>query len=149
MHMKVPCHESIIAREPDSWVVLAVGCSHGEFRLLQWALAASRFVVQHAATCRDAMAQIRFHQVAVVLSEAELPDGSWRDLIAGIDAVTALPPLIVVSTFADGCLWAEVLNLGGYDLLLKPLDCTEARCVVEAAARPAANRGSLPASAQI
>jgi DNA-binding response OmpR family regulator len=109
---------------------------------MQRAFATTPFLVHHARTYRDAIAQIRNDPIAVVLSEAELPDGSWRDLIAGLRLIASPPSLIVISRLADACLWAEVLNLGGYDLLLKPLDCMEVRRVVEAAARPGQWRSS-------
>jgi DNA-binding response OmpR family regulator len=47
----------------------------------------------------------------------------------------APPPLIVSSCVADDRLWAEVLNLGGYDLLTKPFLAAEVSRVVRMAAR--------------
>jgi DNA-binding NtrC family response regulator len=41
--------------------------------------------------------------------------------------------LIVTDRLADERLWAEVLNLGGYDLLLKPFDPEELLRVVSSA----------------
>ena len=41
--------------------------------------------------------------------------------------------LIVTDRLADERLWAEVLNLGGYDLLLKPFDPEEVLRVVNSA----------------
>jgi FixJ family two-component response regulator len=40
-----------------------------------------------------------------------------------------------MSRHADERLWAEVLNLGGYDLLAKPLEGDEVSRVVEMACR--------------
>jgi DNA-binding response OmpR family regulator len=40
------------------------------------------------------------------------------------------PDLIVASRLADEYLWAEVLNLGGYDVLAKPFNAEEVRRVV-------------------
>jgi DNA-binding response OmpR family regulator len=48
---------------------------------------------------------------------------------------TEPPPLLVTSRLADDALWAEVLNVGGYDVLAKPLDSEEVARVVSAAAR--------------
>jgi Protein of unknown function (DUF2934) len=45
------------------------------------------------------------------------------------------PPLIVADCLADERLWAEVLNLGGYDLLAKPFDANGVLQVVSAACR--------------
>jgi DNA-binding response OmpR family regulator len=41
----------------------------------------------------------------------------------------------VTSRVADDSLWAEVLNLGAYDLLMKPFDLTEVFRVVSLAWR--------------
>ncbi len=39
-----------------------------------------------------------------------------------------------MSHLADGRMWADVLNLGGYDLLMKPLDPVETLRVLGMAA---------------
>jgi DNA-binding response OmpR family regulator len=72
---------------------------------------------------------------AVVLCERDLPDGSWKQMLERIQTLTCKPILLVMSRFADDSLWAEVLNLGGYDVLSKPLDETEVVRVVEMACR--------------
>lgn len=53
------------------------------------------------------------------------------------------PKLIVASRLADERLWAEVLNLGGYDLLVKPFVADEVQRVVSLACPLPARRGSL------
>ena len=46
-----------------------------------------------------------------------------------------MPPMfIVTSRLADDALWAEVLNVGGYDLLLKPFRAEEVIRMVHVAA---------------
>jgi hypothetical protein len=59
-----------------------------------------------------------------VICERSLPDGEWKDLLG------KTPRLIVTSYAADESLWAEVLNLGGYDVLAQPFDEQEVRRVV-------------------
>lgn len=69
---------------------------------------------------------LRRYAVAVVVSESRLPDGrTWKDLLAELQALPDPRPLIVADRLADERLWAEVLNLGGYDLLMKPFDARE------------------------
>ena len=60
-------------------------------------------------------------QVAVVITEADLPAGTWRDVLGVIGRFPNPPLLIVVSVHADEYLWVEALNLGAYDVLAKPL----------------------------
>ena len=45
------------------------------------------------------------------------------------------PALIVTSRLADERLWAEVLNLGAFDLLSKPFDFDEATRIIPVAIR--------------
>ncbi len=53
-----------------------------------------------------------------------------------------VPPLIVSSCLADDRLWVEVLDLGGYDLLMKPFTPVEVMRVVEMAARRSRSVGT-------
>jgi FixJ family two-component response regulator len=69
----------------------------------------------------------------VVVCERDLPDGSWKDILDMTMLLDSPPPLIVASRLADDYLWAEVLNLGGYDVLTKPLDESEVHRTVRLA----------------
>jgi DNA-binding NtrC family response regulator len=72
----------------------------------------------------------------VVISESSSSDGHcWKDLLLELQKMEYPPPLIVADRLADEALWAEVLNLGGYDLLAKPFDAKEVLHVVSAACR--------------
>jgi DNA-binding NtrC family response regulator len=62
----------------------------------------------------------------VVISDHSLPDGSWQDVLLELQCRRVDPVLIVVSRLADDGLWAEVLNLGGHDVLAAPLQAQEA-----------------------
>ncbi len=64
-----------------------------------------------------------------MVCERDLPDGNWRDVLDAASARPDPPPLIVTSRLADDHLWAEVLNLGGYDVLAQPFDHDEVRRV--------------------
>jgi DNA-binding response OmpR family regulator len=79
---------------------------------------------------REAIAVIAEQHPDVVLCEASLPDGSWKDLLEALSRRVNPPYLIVTSRLADEYLWAEVLNLGGYDVLAKPFDPEEVCRVV-------------------
>ena len=72
--------------------------------------------------------------VAVVLTEARLPGGrEWKDILIDLQRAPTPPPLIVVDRLANESLWAEVLNLGGYDVLSKPFDSNEVVHCISAA----------------
>jgi DNA-binding response OmpR family regulator len=85
---------------------------------------------------REALDEVRRGEVGVVLTEEKLPDGYlWRDVLAECQKCDHPPNVIVTSRIADDLLWGEVLNLGGYDLLAKPLEKSEVFGVVSLAWR--------------
>jgi FixJ family two-component response regulator len=69
----------------------------------------------------------------VVICESHLPDAQWGQVLSELSGMPDAPVLIVTSPVADDALWAEVLSLGGYDLLMKPFDATEVFRVVSLA----------------
>lgn len=82
--------------------------------------------LQFARGLQEAQAALGECAVAVVISDSCLPGGhTWRDVQAALQSLPSPPPLIVADRLADERLWAEVLNLGGYDLLSKPLEPAE------------------------
>ena len=81
------------------------------------------------------MAFLAEHPTPVAICESDLPDGSWKDLLAWLAHISRPPLLVVTSRLADEVLWSEVLNLGGYNVLAKPLVETEVRHVLENAWR--------------
>lgn len=72
-------------------------------------------------------------------TECKLPDGNWLEILDQISGRTEKCFLIVTSRLADASLWAEVLNLGGYDLLAKPFNRQEVRHVLTSAWVQSAN----------
>ena len=67
---------------------------------------------------------------AVILCERELPDGNWKTVLSACENSPDSPLLLVTSKTADENLWAEVLNLGGYDVLMKPFELGEVTRVI-------------------
>jgi DNA-binding response OmpR family regulator len=71
----------------------------------------------------------------VVICDDQLSDGRWQDLWEVL-RWTPVPPVFIVSAYwADERLWAEVLNLGAYDVLAKPYRGAEVTRVLDQAAR--------------
>jgi len=91
------------------------------------------FVVTPARSCREAASALSLGQFGIILCESDLPDGTWLEILNQISGVRERPLLIVTSRLADEFLWAEVLNLGGYDLLAKPFSRQEVRHVLTSA----------------
>ena len=85
----------------------------------------SSWQARRANSCRQALPLIRRDSHPVIVSERDLPDGDWKDILE-LTSVQKEPPIVIVtSRLADDYLWAEVLNLGGYDVLAKPFDRNE------------------------
>ena len=91
--------------------------------------------VHQVHTCGEAIARLNLDSIAVVVCDSGLPDGSWRDMLVYTAYAPKGPALIVTSRAADEALWAEVLNLGGYDVLAQPFDQIEVTRVISAAGR--------------
>ncbi|HSW49789.1 MAG TPA: hypothetical protein VLH09_06410 [Bryobacteraceae bacterium] len=104
-----------------------------DIRCLGRLLSGSGWSVRPARTCREGAVLLRESAAAVVICERDLPDGDWRHIL-GASALLAPPPsLIVISRLADEFLWAEVLNLGGWDVLGRPLREEEVLLAVDSA----------------
>ena len=78
---------------------------------------------------------LRHEPVHVVLADSDLPGWSWRAVLADLRQLAVPPQLVVASRTADDYLWAEVLDIGGYDVLARPLNAEELERVVVSASR--------------
>jgi DNA-binding NtrC family response regulator len=74
---------------------------------------------------REAFDFLRENITPVVICESELPDGTWQDVLSQFSRMPCPPLLVVTSRMADDRLWSEVLNLGAYNVLAKPLHMKE------------------------
>lgn len=103
----------LVGLDPEQTLFLEV-----LFRQQQWKLYVT-------ATLRGAVALLRKTPVPVVLTERDLPQGDWSDLLVQTRDLPVRPLVVVASRLADEHLWAEVLNRGGHDVLPTPLRETE------------------------
>ena len=76
---------------------------------------------------------LRDQSVPVLLCERDHADGNWEDLLNATARLPTPPKLIVFSRLADDSLWAMVLNLGGFDVLMTPFEPEEVLRVTFAA----------------
>jgi len=75
--------------------------------------------------CLEVALYLHGSHPCVVVCDRDLADCDWRDVLGVTAALPNPPPVIVTSRLADEYLWAEVINLGGFDVLAKPLDKQE------------------------
>ncbi|HWR52368.1 MAG TPA: response regulator [Bryobacteraceae bacterium] len=134
--------------------VLAVGEHEDDHAALRNIVSHSNWRLRSARTWSEARASLIENPASVIVCDHRLPDATWRDVLNYVADLPEKPVLIVSSRTADDQLWGEVLNLGAYDLLLKPFDQQEVVRVVSLAwlnwknaceqARKAAMAGAAP-----
>jgi DNA-binding NtrC family response regulator len=102
----------ISPEEADHLILRSVFQRHG------WTL-------EGALSLRSGSDMLNQKDISVIVTERDFPAGNWKDVLEISQSLTATTLVIIISRFADDYLWAEALNLGAYDVLLKPLDETE------------------------
>lgn len=118
------------AHEAPAKVILSVSAAREDHAVLRRMLGPMMWEVLEAGSCVAACRLLARRSVTAVVASESLPDGDWRDVLAYALSRPHAPKLIVTSRQATGYLWAEVLNLGGFDLLAKPFEADEVRRVV-------------------
>ena len=93
-------------------------------------------VVDHVQSVRHARSQLLQELYDVVLTEAALPDGKWLDVLHLVREHPRQLAVIVTAPHADDKLWAEVLNLGAYDVIVQPFYEPEVLRIVQNACTP-------------
>jgi len=113
-------------------ILLVVPLDSGRFALRN-ILTPPQWEIWEASTYRDAVGILDNRRIAVAISDTKFEDGHWQKLLAHLQNRANPPNLVVSSRLADERLWAEVLNLGGYDVLVQPFDRGEVRRIVRMA----------------
>ena len=106
-------------------MVLAVSENHEELEQLQHLFAESNWTLQVLGSLAEAKRWLKQNPVPVVLCAPQLPDGNWKGMLEVTEQIDPAPNLVVASRHADDRLWAEVLNLGGYDVLPLPAHASD------------------------
>jgi DNA-binding response OmpR family regulator len=96
-------------------------------------LSQGNWELHEASGCSQALALLRSQRIPVLLCERGHADSGWKELLEATARLPAPPNLIVFSRLADESLWAEVLNLGGFDVLMRPFEPEEVLRVTFAA----------------
>jgi DNA-binding response OmpR family regulator len=122
---------------PEKTSILLISPHAEDHSILLSMLEQSGVSICHASNTREASDLLDREAPSIIVCERDLPDGSWKDILNRAENAPKIPLLLVTSRQADESLWAEVLNLGGYDVLLKPFDRSEVTRVVSMACRPA------------
>jgi DNA-binding NtrC family response regulator len=105
--------------------VLVVSACNEDLAWFEVVLQERGWKVRCAQNLTGAMEFIRMQHAVVVISEPTLPDGDWKQLLSQLIDEGWPTALVVFSHLADERLWSEVLHLGGYDVLPRPVDKDE------------------------
>jgi len=103
---------------------------HGSLREI---LNHANWEIHDAYRFREALACLDLNEIGVVITERDLAEHCWQDLLDAVARMCHGPNLIVASRLADERLWAELLNLSGYDLLYTPFEASETIRVISLA----------------
>jgi DNA-binding NtrC family response regulator len=118
--------------------VLFISPNHFDNEALAEMLGPADIRLDRAGGVEEARNMLAGNNYGAVLTEAELPDGAWTDVIDLTYDLGVFPAVIVTRRTADDLFWAEVLNLGAYDLLAQPFDEREVRRILANACSQAA-----------
>jgi DNA-binding NtrC family response regulator len=110
--------------------ILFVSGHPDDARRLSRMLHSLPLTVDHVESLHQARAKLQQDDYGVILTEAALPDGNWLDAIHLARQYPQALEVIVTDPQADARFWAEVLNLGAYDLLAQPFYEPEVRRIL-------------------
>lgn len=124
----MPALEFVLAEMPvnsglkdaDEQKLLAIGSNTEDQEALRHMAHNLHWRVWSVSTCWDAVERLASESVTAIFCDDMLEDGTWKDILKLVGTGAGAPPLIVTSRLADAFLWSEVLNVGGYDVLVKP-----------------------------
>lgn len=102
----------------------------------------SRWTLLEAETVAEAAAALHRAVSLILICDAQLPDGTWADLVDLTRDLPLPPPVIVTARQADDDFWMRVLNRGGYNVLGRPFSEKEVFEMVSVAWRHRKDRVS-------
>lgn len=114
---------------------LLVSDSEEDHRFMNQVFFQKGWMLFRTENVRGALSFLRENEIPVVISERDVPGGGWKQILLALQQLARPPLLVVTSRLADEYLWAEVLNLGGHDVLAKPFRAKELVWVIENAWR--------------
>jgi DNA-binding NtrC family response regulator len=99
------------------------------------ALESCGIVVLPVCDCNEARRMLESQPaVQVVVTDTALPDGDWRRVLEIVVQGCVNIEVVVSLRLGEHALWMDVLEQGGYDVLIEPYQHEEVQRIVEAAA---------------
>jgi DNA-binding NtrC family response regulator len=124
----------VLAQKQKRRVILVLSPETEDCKTIERILSRSKwYEVLEASSCEGAKELMP--RSSVIICEACLPGGNWQRILEMAQGEANQPLVIVCSKHADDRLWAEALNVGAHDVLIKPFDLEEVFRVVGSAVR--------------
>ena len=101
--------------------VLLVHNEPDAFRGLEGTLHEQQVQTRHAHDCGEARSMLRDAGVDLVLTDALLPDGTWKDAIRLVRQVAKGTPVIVMSRIVSMQLYLDTQDGGAADFIVPPM----------------------------
>ena len=128
-----PRNNRVRATAPNQTNVLSVSTESEDHTVLRRILDGQPFQISTAMSCQEAVEYLCHDRASVIFCDHSVKDGTWRDLLNRVSSAAEPPMVVVTSRLADEYLWAEVLKLGGWDVLAKPFRAQEVLRVLDSA----------------
>lgn len=119
--------------EPLRIYAIFIGSEDNSFADLDRMFAAYAWSLVRAEVWKDVLLLPSAEDATHFLYRHVPNNASWIEALTMINLMPSSPAFILTSWVGDERLWADVLNRGGYDLLLEPFDAVEVQRVVAAA----------------
>lgn len=119
----------------EGLTIVVAGPFQKELSMIRAAAESAGCRIQEVNTYREAMIQLCLEKVPVIICSLNLPDGSWEDVLSGSSTHTARPRVIVMINQVDEQLCADVLDLGGFDVLTPAFGPADVCRAIESARR--------------
>lgn len=113
--------------------ILAIDDDRSVLHIIRAAFAGSTVSVETANNAEQGLAAVKAMQPDVVLLDISLPDGSGLEMFQRIQAFDGKLPLIFITASSSSGTAIEAMKLGAHEYLLKPLDVSMLRDVVNQA----------------
>ncbi len=105
----------------DKIAVLAITSNAGDRHLLSGFSIRGQWDLVFTSSCQEALAILESGRAAVVVCDRDLPGPDWRECVSSLAGARSESPILLMSSTYDKYLWEEVVHIGGYDVVQKPL----------------------------
>ena len=107
--------------EPVLPPVLAITVSAGDHTFYTGLRERREWDIVITQTVPEALSLLALHAFPIVLCDRDLPGWDWREALTRIVERSPGSCFLLTSRVSDEFLWREVVMLGGYDVVARPL----------------------------